>query len=59
MKFKDNKKYIPIKPQPEDEVETIYCDDSHDSYENIKYNDMFPYASPIPQPRRTPEPPII
>lgn len=59
MNTKKNKKYDPIRREPTDDVDTIYCDERFNSYDNIKKNDMFPYISPLPPTRRTPEPPII
>ena len=55
----NKKKYNPYREEPEDAVGTIYCKEGTDEYDNIVKNDMFPYISPLPQQRRTPEPPII
>lgn len=57
--MKKDKKYNPIRREPTDDVDTIYCDERLNSYDNVKRNDMFPYISPLPPTRRTPEPPII
>ena len=54
------KKYEPIKEDPEDTVGTIYCGENSAEYSNImSREDVFPYQSPLPKYRRTPEPPII
>ncbi|MBO5911951.1 MAG: hypothetical protein J6Q76_00575 [Clostridia bacterium] len=56
----DKKKFDPIKKQPEDAVDTIYCSENSIDYTNIlNREDVFPYQSPLPKIRRTPEPPII
>lgn len=56
----DRKKYEPKRPEPEDDVGTIYCNEDKVSYlDSIERNDMFPYITPLPKARRTPEPPII
>lgn len=54
------KKFIPTKKEPDDTVDTIYCSEGANEFNNtIDRNDMFPYVSPLPKIRRTPEPPII
>lgn len=56
----DKKKFDPIKKQPDDAVDTIYCSENSIDYTNImNREDVFPYQSPLPKIRRTPEPPII
>lgn len=55
----NKKKYNPYHEQPDDTVGTIYCKENTEEYDNILKNDMLPYISPLPQQRRTPEPPII
>ena len=53
--FKRPPKEYPIKKEPIDTVDTIYCDELN----GIKTEDVLPYASPLPKYRREPEPPII
>lgn len=53
------KKFDPIREDPEDTVGTIYCDDKQSINNIISREDVFPYQSPLPKYRRTPEPPII
>lgn len=54
------KKYDPIREDPEDTVGTVYCGEGSPEYNNIiSHEDVFPYQTPIPKYRRTPEPPII
>ena len=53
--FKRPPKEYPIKKEPIDNVDTIYCDDTIP----YKAEDVLPYASPLPKYRREPEPPII
>lgn len=54
------KKNIPLPEEPDDTVDTIYCDEGSTFYNNIiTGEDAFPYQSPLPKYRRTPEPPII
>lgn len=54
------KKYEPVEKEPADTVETVYCGEGTEEYNNIiSGNDMLPYISPLPKIRRTPEPPII
>lgn len=56
----DRKKYEPKRNEPDDEVGTVYCNEDKVSYrDSTEHNDMFPYISPLPKVRRTPEPPII
>ncbi len=55
----DKKKFIPGIKEPDDTVDTIYCSEKSDEYQNILKNDVFPYLSPLPKYRREPEPPII
>lgn len=59
MYDKKGKKYNPIRREPTDDVDTIYCDETVNTQRNVKNNDMLPYISPLPPSRRTPEPPII
>ena len=54
------KKFDPIRPEPDDTVDTIYCSENSIEYDNImSREDVFPYQNPLPRIRRTPEPPII
>ena len=53
------KKFDPIREDPEDTVGTIYFDDKQSINNIISREDVFPYQSPLPKYRRTPEPPII
>lgn len=56
----DKKKYEPKRTEPDDSVDTIYCSEDNIRYYNSSdKNDMFPYITPLPKSRRTPEPPII
>lgn len=54
------KKFDPIRPEPDDTVDTVYCSENSMDYTNIiNREDVFPYQQPLPKFRRTPEPPII
>lgn len=53
------KKFNPIKKQPDDTVDTVYCNDVYNSVNILNGNDMLPYVSPLPKIRPNPEPPII
>lgn len=54
------KKNIPLPEEPDDTVDTIYCGENSIDYTNIlNREDAYPYQSPLPRYRRTPEPPII
>ncbi len=55
----DKKKFSPRPIEPDDTVDTIYCNEHNDEYNNIMKNDCLPYLSPLPKFRREPEPPII
>lgn len=55
----DKKKNIPVKEEPNDIIDTIYCSEHSDEYKSMLQNDIFPYLSPLPKYRRDPEPPII
>jgi hypothetical protein len=59
--FDKEKRKFPLKKnEPDDIVGTVYCNENSEEYDNIIENtDMFPYISPLPKYRRTPEPPII
>ena len=55
-----DKKFNPLKKEPDDTVDTIYCEEETHVFNNIvKGLDMFPYQSPLPKYKKTPEPPII